>query len=77
MAPPCSGGAKLDPCNTLGMDERLIRYRSDLPHWRLTGSIYRNFSSRRDVTYRAGVPNYQPSSAYDYWSGSLQLSWQL
>jgi len=44
---------------------------------RLTGSIYRNFSSRRDVTYRAGVPNYQPSSAYDYWSGSLQLSWQL
>jgi hypothetical protein len=44
---------------------------------RLTGSIYRNFSSRRDITYQAGVPTYQPRSAYDYWNGSLQFSWNL
>lgn len=44
---------------------------------RLTGTLGRNLDSRRDVSYTAGVPNVQPRSETDYWSGQLQFSWKL
>ena len=44
---------------------------------RVTGTISRNVEARRDVPYNGGVPQYQPRSQLDYWSGQLQLTWSL
>lgn len=43
----------------------------------LTGNIKREFSSSRTTRYRSGVPEPSPRADYDYWSGSLNLSWRL
>jgi hypothetical protein len=43
----------------------------------LTGGVNRTFSSDRTTNYRAGIPQSSPLAEQDYWSGSLQLSWEL
>lgn len=42
---------------------------------RLTGTIGRSLNTAREVRYSSGVPEPGPRSEYDYWTGSLQLSW--
>jgi len=44
---------------------------------RLTGSINRNLDALRVVTYSGGVPQPQPRSQSDYWSGQLQFAWSV
>lgn len=43
----------------------------------LTGDIRRTYRADRTTTFQAGVPSVSPSTATDYWNGSLQLSWRL
>ncbi len=43
----------------------------------LTGAVNRVFTSDRTTNYRAGIPQLSPLAEQDYWSGSLQLSWEL
>ncbi len=43
----------------------------------LSGSIGRNFLSDRTTTYQNGAPLLSPVAIQDYWSGVLNLSWQL
>lgn len=44
---------------------------------RLTGRIGRALNSTRVVQYSSGRPDPGPRSEFDYWTGSLQLSWDL
>jgi hypothetical protein len=43
----------------------------------LTGNLSRNFSADHRIGYTSGVPDNQPHVETDFWSGNLQLSWQL
>lgn len=43
----------------------------------LTGGIQRRFQSSRAITYQAGEAQVSPSSQQDFWTGALQLSWNL
>jgi len=43
----------------------------------LTGSLSRNFNADRRIAYISGAPDNQPATEYDFWSGRLQLSWDL
>jgi hypothetical protein len=44
---------------------------------RLTGDIRRVFRDDRSTIYSNGVPQPSPLSETDYWSGGLQLSWEI
>ena len=44
---------------------------------KISGNISRNLDSRRDIPYKAGLPQYQPRSESDYWSGALTFTWSL
>jgi hypothetical protein len=43
----------------------------------LTGSLSKNFNADHRINYTSGVPDNQPRVETDYWSGTLQLSWNL
>ena len=43
----------------------------------LTGNVNRVFTSDRTTSYRAGLPQASPLAEQDYWTGSLQFSWEL
>ncbi len=43
----------------------------------LTGDIHRVFRDDRAISYTNGVPQLSPLSQTDFWSGGLQLSWDL
>jgi hypothetical protein len=43
----------------------------------LTGNLSKNFNADHRINYTSGVPDNQPSVETDFWSGSLQLSWNL
>lgn len=47
------------------------------PRGRLTGDIHRNYRADRSTTYSSGVTQVSPRAETDFWTGSLQLSWQL
>src|SRR5262249_33983121 len=44
---------------------------------RLSGTINRVLDARRDIRFQNGVPQPEPPSATDYWSGVLNFSWRL
>lgn len=43
----------------------------------LTGSLSKNFNADHRISYTSGVPDNQPRVETDFWSGGLQLSWEL
>jgi len=43
----------------------------------LTGNLSKNFNADHRINYTAGVPDNQPRVETDFWSGFLQLSWDL
>ena len=43
----------------------------------MSGNISRNLDSRRDTPYKSGLPQLQPRSESDFWSGALTFSWSL
>ncbi|HEY2953815.1 MAG TPA: hypothetical protein VGK89_01055 [Candidatus Eisenbacteria bacterium] len=46
-------------------------------HGQLTGDIGRRFQADGTTEYQSGAPRPRPSSEYDFWTGSLRLSWGL
>ncbi len=44
---------------------------------KMSGNISRNLDSRRDTPYKSGLPQLQPRSESDFWSGALTFSWSL
>jgi hypothetical protein len=44
---------------------------------KLTGNIARNFRADRTTSFSAGLPQPSPASQTDFWSGTLELSWDL
>ena len=43
----------------------------------LSGFIGRSFQSSRAITYTSGIASIPPRTESDFWTGSLQLSWEL
>jgi hypothetical protein len=43
----------------------------------LSGYLGKNFNADHRISYTSGVPDNQPVVETDFWSGSLQLSWDL
>jgi hypothetical protein len=46
-------------------------------HGRLTGDIHRVFRDDRTILYTAGLPKPSPLSETDFWSGGVQLTWDI
>jgi hypothetical protein len=44
---------------------------------KLTGNIARNYRADRTTAFTSGVPQPAPRSETDFWSGQLQVSWDL
>jgi hypothetical protein len=43
----------------------------------LTGRVNRVYVDQRTINYENGLPAPTPRSETDYWSGNLQLTWNL